>query len=560
METATIEREPLESAEVAPATFETRSLENPNLPVSPAILDSLIGYGPTRSGVQINEHTATTMTAVLTATRILAESIGQMPLVVYQGDEDDNWRVRAKDHPAYDLLRRSPNSEMTSVVWKETAQGHAVLWGNSYSRIIFDNAGRPKELWPLRPDQTHPERVGGRLKYVSGRDRFDPEEILHVPSIGFNGIQGYSPIALAREAIALGKAAEIFGATFFGNGAQLSGVIEYPGKLKPEARKNLLESWKAQHSGVGNSHKTALFEEGMKYTPIGIPPADAQFVEVRKFQIAEVARIFRIPLHMMGDLERATNANIETQSLEFLKYTLAPWMAKWEAEINKKLLGPGYFCRFDVREFLRTDLQSRQVYNQAAINTGWKSPNEVRADEGDPAGGPELDVYRFPVNMVDAKNAAALKVQNPALSAKDPPADPKAGARSRMVKTLALPILEAALGRMLRKEGNALSRVASKPDDERRAWAEKFYPEHCQHVDAELLPATILIGGLLGLDERKAIELTSEVRAEFATMRNSSLPDDVNPVASDLAKRYAIKACSAMTRKPNKRAAAKANK
>ena len=207
-----------------------------------------------------------------------------------------------------------------------------------------------------------------------------PTDILHVPGLGFDGLVGYSPIAMAKNAIGLAIAAEEYGSKFYANGAAPSGVLEHPGTLKDPSK--VRDSWNEAFGGSSNSHKVAVLEEGLKYTPISISPNEAQFLETRKFQINEIARIFRVPPHMVGDLEKSSFSNIEQQSLEFVKYTLEPWLVRWEQSMARVLISPNnksqYFIKFNVDGLLRGDYASRMSGYATARQNGWMSANDIR--------------------------------------------------------------------------------------------------------------------------------------------------------------------------------------
>jgi HK97 family phage portal protein len=505
------------------AFAESRSLENPATPVSAEQLASLIGYGPTRSGVQINEQTALTYSAVFGAVRILSESVGMLPLAVFRGDDDEDVKIRAKDHPAYPLLRWEPNPEMTATAWKEAEQANLTLWGNCYARVIEGNDGTPKQILPLLSDRTHVERVAGQLRYKveGGGGSFAPEEIIHIPGLSLNGLNGLTPIGYAREAVALGKAAEIFGATFFGNGATVAGVLEVPGTLKPEQKAELRESWQAMHGGSGNSFKTAVLQAGTKFNRIGIPPEDAQFLETRKFQVTEIARVYRIPPHMLGDLERATNANIEHQSLEFLIYTLAPWLEKWESELTRKLCGTSgeYHVKFDDSRLLRTDITARQQFYSIGRQWGFLNADEIRAREGlAPLPNGQGQTYYSPVNMVpsdkfkDMPTPGTTPPPPPGDDGNDNPPHPNKGdVKARAVEAVRL-VFADAIQRMQRKEANARGR--NKAD-------EKFYAEHRQHVLEAITPAAVSLLTLLG---KPATTMPMPMLESFAAVRGSESP------------------------------------
>lgn len=382
-------------------------------------------FGATTAGKTVNEMTAMQTTAVYACVRILAESIASLPLHVYR--YEGGGKVRAPEHGLFYLLHDSPNDDMTSFVFRETLMTHLLLWGNAYAQIIRDGNGRVKELYPLSPNKMTIERDDNKRRwyiYTEGNDsnpnlpatqiKFWREEILHITGLGFDGVQGYSPIAMARNAIGFTLACEEFGAAFFKNGARPSGILEHPGLIKDPAR--LRESWQAAYGGSDNAGKVAILEEGMKYQQISIPPEDAQFLETRKFQIAEIARIFRVPPHLIGDLDRATFSNIENQSLEFVRYTLNPWVVRWEQALNKALLLPSekgnYFMKFNVDGLMRGDYASRMQGYATARQNGWLSTNDIRELEdmnpvSDEDGG---NLYLVNGNMIrlnDSKNFAA---------------------------------------------------------------------------------------------------------------------------------------------------------
>ena len=213
-----------------------------------------------------------------------------------------------------------------------------------------------------------------------GTVKLAPYEVLHVPGLGFDGLVGYSPIAMAKNAIGMAIACEEYGAKFFSNGAAPSGVLEHPGTLKDPAK--IRDSWNQTFGGSSNAHKVAVLEEGMKYTPISISPNEAQFLETRKFQINEIARIFRIPPHMLADLDKSSFSNIEQQSLEFVKYTLEPWLVRLEQSMVRALISPeekkNLFIKFNVDGLLRGDYQSRMNGYATARQNGWMSANDIR--------------------------------------------------------------------------------------------------------------------------------------------------------------------------------------
>ena len=353
-------------------------------------------FGRTTSGKPVNERTAMQTTAVYACVRILAEAIASLPLHVYEY-QDDGGKKLVHDHPLYYLLHDEPNPEMTSFVFRETLMSHLLIWGNAYAQIIRDGAGRVLGLYPLLPDKMEVQRDDqGNIYYVYSRNsdenpmfkeygniKLKAEDVLHIPGLGFDGLIGYSPIAMAKNAVGMTLACEEYGASFFANGANPGGVLEHPGVLKDPSK--VRESWNSVYRGVNNAHKIAVLEDGMKYQQIGIPPEEAQFLETRKFQINEIARLYRIPPHMVGDLDKSSFSNIEQQSLEFVKYTLDPWVIRWEQSLQRSLLLPGekgkYFIKLNVDGLLRGDYQSRMNGYAVGRQNGWFSANDIREME-----------------------------------------------------------------------------------------------------------------------------------------------------------------------------------
>ena len=385
-------------------------------------------FGRTVAGQSVNERSALQMSAVYACVRILAESIASLPLHFYKYN-DAGGKEKAVDHPLYWLLHDEPNPEMSSFSFRETLMTHLLLWGNAYAQIVRNGRGEVIALYPLMPDRMTVDRdARGRIYYEYARSDSDantlgkkssvilsPEDVFHIPGLGFDGLVGYSPIAMAKQAIGMGLACDEFGAAFFQNGAQPGGVLEHPNVLKDPKR--VRESWNAIYQGSRNAHRIAVLEEGMTYKPITISPEQAQFLETRKFQIDEIARIFRVPPHMIGDLEKSSFSNIEQQSLEFVKYTLAPWISRWEQAIQRSLLllseRTRYFARFNVEGLLRGDYQSRMNGYAVARQNGWMSANDIRELESldkipDEQGG---NLYLINGNMTKLEDAGLFAGQ-----------------------------------------------------------------------------------------------------------------------------------------------------
>lgn len=385
-------------------------------------------YGQSSAGKCVTERSAMQMTAVYACVRILSEAVAGLPLHLYKYNSNGS-KEKALEHPLYFLLHDEPNPEMTSFAFRETLMTHLLLWGNAYAQIIRNGKGDVVALYPLMPNRMTVDRdKNGNLYYqynTSSDDartmegatvRLLPYEVLHIAGLGFDGLVGYSPIAMAKNAIGLAIAAEEYGSKFYANGASPSGVLEHPGTLKDPSK--VRDSWNAAFAGSGNSHRVAVLEEGLKYTPISISPNEAQFLETRKFQIDEIARIFRVPPHMVGDLEKSSFSNIEQQSLEFVKYTLEPWIVRWEQSISRSLLSrnekSSYFVKFNVDGLLRGDYASRMSGYATARQNGWMSANDIRELENldrisDEEGG---NLYLVNGSMTKLSDAGAFAEKN----------------------------------------------------------------------------------------------------------------------------------------------------
>lgn len=397
------------SAVLAAWNLERRaSFENPRYSLDdPGVMDAL--WMDAGSMPPVRPQRAVQTSAVYACVRILAETLAAIPLHVYKKTNDRDV-VKADNFSLYSILHDTPNSYQTSFTFREALQAQAALWGNGYAEIQRDvMTDAIIALHPLPAGDVQPKlvRTGNDIRkvYQIGDVVLEDRDVLHIPALGWNGVAGVSPIALHRASITLSLNSEEFGANFYKNGTRLSGVLEHPGKVSNEAAARLRNSWQDTYAGKANAGKVAVLEEGMKFNAMSMPLADAQFIENRKFQINDIARIFRIPPHMIGDLDRATFSNIEQQSIEFVQHTMIPWLVRWEQEINRKLFTPAQrkkmFVKFDVNSLMRGDMKSRFDAYAIARNWGWMSANDVRdaEDMNSIDGG---DLYLSPLNMVPA--------------------------------------------------------------------------------------------------------------------------------------------------------------
>ena len=380
--------------------FEKLGLAKPrDVPRLPEIQDNVrdsgtvFTFGRADSGEQVDEKSAMQIATVYACVRLLAESVAQLPLHLYRYTDSGNGKEMATDHPLYAVIHRQPNPEMTSFTWRETMMVHLLLYGNAYCQIIRDGKNGVVSVYPLLPENVEVDRdEHGEIYYIyhaytdetpgeKNKDIvFRREEVLHVPGLGFNGLVGFSPIAMMKNSLGSTLAVEKYGSAFFKNGAQPSGVLEHPGVLKnPE---KIRQNWSDVYGGANNAHKVAVLEEGMSYKAISLPPEDSQFLSTRQFGVEEICRIFRVPPHMVQDLQRATFNNIEHLAIEFVMHTLMPWLVRIEQAIIKDVLideeKNEFFPKFNVDGLMRGDYKSRMEGYAVAITNGIMSVNDVR--------------------------------------------------------------------------------------------------------------------------------------------------------------------------------------
>lgn len=517
--------------------FEQRS-------TSADLFSLMLNGSPTYAGPSVNEDNAMRSSAVYACIRIISESIASLPLVLYK--QQGRNKKRATTHPLYPILHDLANPEMTAFEWRELMMAHTLLRGNGYSEKDFDNFGVVRALWPLRPDKMEGVRRGNAgLEYLyrlpDNTLRVIPAyRIHHIKGLG-DGIVGYSPIMqAAKQAIGLSLAAEEYGARFYGNGARPGLIVRHPAKLSEGAAKRLKESFAADHQGLSNAHRTKILEEGMDVTTIGIPNNEAQFLETRKFQVTEIARIYRVPPHMLADLDRATFSNIEQQSLSFVTQTLMPWFVRHEQAIYRDLLSEterkSLFAKYVVAGMLRGDTATRYQAYTTAINTGFMTRNEARELEDlNPLEG--LDEPLLPLNMMEANAEPPQPTPAPAQGSQAEPqqeqeraavdereqrairaANDRRGLMNRNVR-----LFEDAVGRAVKREATAIRKAAKARLGKRDAesfetWLEGFYkqlrewfPEYFRSL--MLTYAESIMASVASELDGEPVELDDELRA-----------------------------------------------
>ena len=494
---------------------------NVSLTSPPKWLLESFGLGDAASGVNVSVEGSLKVTAVLAGFTILTEDTSSLPLILYRRLE--RGKERAVDHPYYTLMHDAPNPEMTSMVYRELQVGHMLGWGNFYAQMLWDDTGTVVELWPLNPSRMEIFRQNGERRYLYTNDAnqrvaFRQQDILHIPAFGFDGIKGYSRISLAKNAVGLALAAEKYGSRFFANDARPTVVLKSPKPMKPEAQKNLRESWNDIYRSAENAGKVAILEEGLDLETIGIEPEAAQFLQTRQFQVSEIARMFRIPPHMLGDVTNSTSwgTGIEQQELGYLSHTLRPWLVRVEQQLNKDLLLPAertqYFFEHLVDALLRTDIKARMDAYAVAIQNSILSPNEAReAENKNPYDGG--DTYRFPLNTGIAG------------------AQPGNRSSPRQIMPVLLDTADASPGMKPTNCRDACRRWLEKGKEEKyNAWLEEFYTgELPSFIRRSFRP--YLEAGMLDADDLQAAAtcISSARYTELKTSKDLSAVEGIDP-------------------------------
>lgn len=508
------------------------------------------GIKPTAAGVHVNHKNSLEQSTVFACVRVLSETVAGLPFVLYR--RRDRGKERATDHPLFPILRYLPNTEMTAFELKETLMGHVATWGNAYAEIEFNNGGRVRGLWPLRPDKMKVVRRDGLLWYIYTLPNGTPVElpfqrIMHIRGLGFDGVVGYDPISMARQAIALAMATEEFGSRFFSNGAEMGMTLSHPGLLSKEAGDRLVKSVEKRHQGLSNAHRIMVLEEGLKAEKIGIPPENAQFLETRKFQVPEIARFYRMPLHKINYLEQATFSNIEHQSIEFVTDTIDPWCIRWEQAVYRDLLTPSerqqYFAEYLVDALLRGDTESRYQAYAVGRQNGWLSANDIRERENmNPVEGG--DVYLVPLNMIPAnevgggtgqRSAGDQETRSLNIEERSTRIQNLIIARRRLRSSYERLIHEAA-DRVVRREvadvRRALGKYLGKRDEFQFAtWLKEFYEEHKAFWQRQILPV------LLSYADQVGVSVADELGGDAKSAED--IRDFIDQYAQALATRQA---------------------
>lgn len=512
--------------------FQSRAnLENPSTSLSDPANWLLHAFGaqPASSGVMVSEANATQVVAFWSAVNTISDTLAELPLKLIRSKPDGTTET-VTNHPALRVLR-NPNPMMMPVTYRSTCQAHTLTWGNSYSYIIRNNLGNPVELWPLAPNETKAMVQSRELFFNTrldvGNTRLRSEDVVHIPALTRNGIDGMSIISEQREMLGSAIAQQNFASKFFSNGAKPSGLISYPGKVRdPEKIKLALE----RATGGENAHSMMVLDQDAKFVPFSIPPEDAQFLQTREFSVDEIGRMFRLPLHFLNKMGQATFNNLEMMGTHFVQYTMMPWIIRHEQEYTRKLLKPGEIDRglrfkFNVSALIRGDIKTRSEVYAKAIQFGWMTRNEVRALEDiNPLEG--LDDPLIPLNLgvVGDEPEPEPEPTNDALEAETEETDDETEEetdRNVVVYT-------ASATRLANKEAEAIRRLAKRNDADGII---EFYDKHAQHMVENL---AITADHARQYCQDRLLELqTREVNDMLADVTTTYVTEMVNQILED---------------------------
>jgi len=381
----------------------------------------IFGHTPTIAGVPVSNAMALMYSAVFAAVNVLSSDIAKAPLNLRKTRQNGGSDLYL-DSPVYQLLKHEPNSEMGAMNFRQALTAHALTLGGGYAEIERNGMGRPMALWPITPDRIKPvrdERTGRLYYLVDNRDELDAADVLHIHGLGYDGTCGYALLDLARQAVGLGLAAERFNAAFFGNNSTFGGVIGFDQRKEPEELVEYGKRINETSKGAERAFKLLLLDDGAKYTPFGMTNTDAQLDELRDKQVEEVSRYYRMPLHKLNNLKRATFSNVEQQDLEYYKGPVLDWMTLWEQECNRKLIAKVerriQFFKHNANVFLRGDITSRYTALGIARDKGVINANEWRdLEDMNPQDGDQGEQYlvqsaQIPADQIGDFTAAQIK-------------------------------------------------------------------------------------------------------------------------------------------------------
>lgn len=520
----------------------TTTLSNPD-----AWMRDAFGAAPSGTGIAVTERRAMNQATVFSCVRILAHAMASLPFPTYKRLAGGG-KERAMDHPLYQMLQLRPNPEMSAFTFRETAQAHQEIWGNAYAEIERNGRGDPIALWPLLPDRTYPVRKDGVKYYVTtinGEQKGLPaEDVLHIPGLGFDGLSGYSVIAMMRQSVGLALATDEYGARFFGNGSKPGGILKTPNKLTDEAKKRLKTQWEVVQGGLSNAHRVAVLEDGLEWQAMGVDNNDAQFLETKKFSRSEIAGWFGVPANLVNDNEKSAFANVEQQSLNFIIHALRPRCIRIEQAVNWDLLSQrervAFFAEHALEGLLRGDMAARASFYKEMFGIGVYSANMIleKENESPVEGG---DQRFIPMNMIPLERASELAdAQIKSASSKNAPAPAGPGgdpagkvAPDAMGAARAFErVFRKCADDVIRREVSAARRALKKSNGARdgvafRTWLDEFYAEQPGVIRKAFEPAVTafleVIGGESSADAVDCVTrlATAETERSLSALREA---------------------------------------
>jgi HK97 family phage portal protein len=466
-----------------------------------------LGY-QTATGLRVSPETAMRVAAVFACVRVVAETVASLPLIMYRVLPNGG-RERAEDHPLFSILHDQPNEWQTSYEFWELMQAHLELRGNAFARIVM---GGPKgaidSLIPLHPDRVSVFRLpNGRLRYqvryfyTAEVEYYNQEDIFHLRGMSQDGLVGLSTVGIGAETIGCGLAAQEFAGRFFENDSTPSGVATHPKTLTEQAYERIKKSWREKLSGV-NQHSIQILEEGMTYANIGLTNKDAQLLEARQFSRGDIASLFRVPPHKIGDLSRSTFSNIEQQNIEFATDCIRPRLVRLERRIQNTMIEPmqlagDYFCEFLMDALMRGDLKSRYEAYSVGINAGFLVRNEARARENyNPIDG--LDTPLAPLNL----GSPAIAPAPPAEDADPEDSTSTGGARRKSVDQF----MQATAERIVRREVKGLRMLDERSNGNFGTMVVEFYKSFRSTVADQMMLTNDSVSAYVDANRLLAIE------------------------------------------------------
>jgi HK97 family phage portal protein len=473
----------------------------------------------TAAGVRVDYETALTSTAIWRAVSLVAQTIGALPLHLYER-EGEKTKSKAVNHKIYSVLHDEPNPEQSAIEFREMLQAHVLTWGRAHAEIEVKGDGSIR-LWPLTPDRVEQVRTKERNSIMykiqlpdGGQQLLSADQIFTIRGLGYGINKVYSIIDLFKESIGLTLAAEEFGARFFGNGAQMGGVLQHPGELGEEGFKLLKESMNERHGGLSNAHRLLILEDGMEYKEIAVPPDKAQFIETRKYQISDVARIIGVPPHKLAEMDKATFSNIEHQAIEFVQDTINPWCVRWEQALRRQLLSDNekqrYFFKHNLAALVRGDFKTRMEGYSIARQNGWLSANDIRElEDMNPID--SGDIYLIPLNMVPADAPR----NGPDSNNRQVRSKRSTAGREKIIGVYK-PLIRNAVEEIIKRERADIMREAEKQFKKRNLqameeWLNDFYEKHKEFIYRKLAPVLFALAELITADAAEEVNAPAEL-------------------------------------------------